>query len=80
MEQDTGYSDPTTAEEWQEAVDAAHAALVFDAARKYGFVTGGPGVKVERCEEILAAGAAQGLTPADDAVERFVFGLLEIGP
>lgn len=71
--------DPVTPEEWQEAVDAAHACLALDAARQYGFVTGGPTVVVHRCELILVAGRARGFTPRLDAVERFVEVLRDAG-
>lgn len=43
--------------EWQEAVDGAYALLALDAARRYGLITGGPGVNVGRCRQILAADA-----------------------
>lgn len=65
-------ADPVTREEWQEAVDAAYASSVLESARQYGLVAGGPRVDVDRCMEILERGAAQGVSPADDAVERFV--------
>lgn len=63
--------EPETDVDWQEAADAAHGALVLDAAREYGFVTGGPKVNVERCERVLSAAKTRGITPARDAVERF---------
>ena len=64
--------DPRTPQEWQEAVDIAHGALALDSARQYGLVRGGPGVWVERAEEILRLGAAKGYKPSPNAVERFV--------
>lgn len=63
---------PQTDGEWQDAVDAAEGALHLDSARKYGLVTGGPAVNVERCEEILRRGAHRGVAPRPGAVERFV--------
>jgi len=63
---------PVTPDEWQTAVDAAKALLVLDSARLYGLVTGGPGVNVKRCEEILYAGQQQGIQPRKDCVERLV--------
>jgi hypothetical protein len=65
-------NDPRTPEQWQDAVDAAEGALRLHAARMYGLVKGGPGVDVVRCVEILEAGRARGVTPAPDAVERFI--------
>ena len=64
--------DPATAEEWQEAVDAAHGMLLLDSARRYGLVSGGPKIDAGRCEEILRRGAERGMTPAPDAVERLI--------
>lgn len=64
--------DPVGTLEWQEAADAAHGALALDAARTYGFVSGGPKVDIVRCEEILRRAATLGITPAADAIERFI--------
>jgi hypothetical protein len=64
--------DPQTPAEWQDAVDAAHAALALESARMYGLVEGGPQVNVDRCVEIVDAGKERGVTPRDDAVERFI--------
>lgn len=72
--------DPVTPQEWQDAVDSAHACLALDSARIYGLVVGGPRVDVDRCDQILAAGRDRGFTPAADAVERFVAALVETAP
>lgn len=69
-------TEPVTAQDWQTAVDAAQGALALDAARKYGLVTGGPGVNVDRCEEILQRGRQLGYVPTKDTSERFVAGVL----
>jgi hypothetical protein len=66
--------EPTTPAEWQDAVDLAHGALALHSARLYGLVSGGPGVHVDRCEDILARGRERGIVPAPDAAERFVRG------
>lgn len=66
------HTDPVSREEWQDAADAAHGALTLEAARQYGLVTGGPGVNVGRCQEILRKARALGVTPAADAIERYV--------
>lgn len=71
---------PTTPEDWQLAVDAAKGALALDSARQYGFVTGGPTVNVDRCEEILREGAARGIRPSPDAVEAFAEACVEHEP
>ena len=64
--------EPQTEEEWQEAVDLAHAALSFDAAKQFGLLTGGPEVFTERCREILHRGAKRGTRPSKNAIARFV--------
>lgn len=64
--------DPETDAEFQDAVNAAEGALALASARAYGLVTGGPEINEDRCEEILAAGAARGIYPAKDAIETFV--------
>lgn len=63
---------PKTDEEWQAAVDGADACLWLDSARQYGLVTGGPTVKVRRCEEILKKGRARGIRPSPGNVVRVV--------
>lgn len=61
---------PQTPEQWQEAVDLAEFMLHLDAARKYGLLTGGPEINVDRCQEMLALGKRQGYTPSDGCVQR----------
>lgn len=63
---------PVTDDQWQDAVDAAHAMLMLEAARLYGLVTGGPEVNIERCVEILEDGQARGIHPRIDAVQRLI--------
>lgn len=57
--------DPTTAAEWQEAVDVAKTCLLIDSARGYGLIEGGPEVNVERCLEMIQRGEAIGVTPSE---------------
>jgi hypothetical protein len=71
---------PETDHEWQHLVDACEGALALDAARKYGLVWGGPKVNVDRCLELLLAGAARGYHPREDAPEHFVHELLSEQP
>jgi hypothetical protein len=66
---------PVTPAEWQEAVDIAHGALVLDAARLYGLVTGGPIVDVARCIEIIEQGRQRKIFPSHGAIERFAAAL-----
>lgn len=72
--------EPKTNGEWQDAVNLAEAALHLDSARKYGLVTGGPGVNVERCEEILKRGKALGILPQADCVEKFIAATMHSPP
>lgn len=72
--------DPRTPAEWQDAVDAAEFGLALESARMYGLVAGGPRVNCERCEDILAAGRARGITPATDAVERYTRAFAQESP
>ncbi|HWP59475.1 MAG TPA: hypothetical protein VNL14_16405 [Candidatus Acidoferrales bacterium] len=65
------HKDPQTREEWQEALDMASVLMLID-ARKYGLITGGPEVNVERCADVLRRGAARGYKPSADAVERLL--------
>ncbi|MFO0890968.1 MAG: hypothetical protein U0790_17725 [Isosphaeraceae bacterium] len=55
--------DPTTPEEWQNAVDTAEAFSQLHSAQCYGLVTG-PKVNIERCREILEQGRQLGITPS----------------
>lgn len=55
---------PQSPAEWQHAVDAAEFYLLFDSARQYGLVAGGPVINAERCSDLLIRGAALGYQPA----------------
>ena len=68
------YEEPLTLDQWQDAVDMAHGAMQFQAAKDYGLVTGGATVNVGLCEEILEKGARRRAGPRPDAVERFLAG------
>jgi len=74
--------EPKTRGEWQDAVDAAYVYSLIDSARKYGLVTGGPGVNVDRCEEILRRGKKRGVTPSRDwdYVERVLSEWTNVAP
>lgn len=66
-------TDPSTLEEWQNAVDAADELLKLDAARQYGLVRGGPEVDADRCWDLIHRAATHyDIEPAEDAVERFI--------
>lgn len=70
-------ADPQTPEQWQHAVDLAYSYLLFDSARQYGLVTGGPTVRTKRCEEILQAGRARGISPAPASIDRCIDSILK---
>lgn len=55
--------DPHTPHEWQQAADAADFLLLLDAAQQYGLITGGEGVHVDRCTQILERAADRGIFP-----------------
>lgn len=65
--------DPQTPEQWQEAMDAAHAVVLVEAARRLGFIAGGPTVNLERCAEILAGGKDRGYSAERTGVYDFLF-------
>lgn len=56
-------NDPTKPEEWAAAVDAADFCLLIDSAQQYGLIEGGDNVNVDRCAELLNAGADRGVFP-----------------
>jgi hypothetical protein len=57
--------DPESPPEWRAAAACADALLHLDAARQYGLVTGGPGVDVDRCLDLLARAKARGIEPTE---------------
>lgn len=69
--------EPQTDAEWQDAVNAAEACLLLESARRYGLVTGGPGVDVDRCEHILAGGRARQIVPTDAGVDAQILALIQ---
>lgn len=64
--------EPRTRDQWQEAVNLAEVCLLIDSGRKYGLLTGGPEVNVERCLEILRGGKARGIVPEQQAIDRIL--------
>lgn len=56
---------PRTDAQWQEAVNLAHAFLLIESAKRYGLITGGPTVNVDRCAELLRMGEARGFRPKE---------------
>jgi hypothetical protein len=64
--------EPQTAEEWQEAVDAAVGLRAVADCKMYGLIEGGPNIDVGRCDEILALGEARGVRPSKPAQDLAV--------
>jgi hypothetical protein len=67
--------EPQTPEEWQEAVNAAAGARAVADCKLYGLLVGGPNINVRRCDQILARGRKQGITPShpiDELAVAFV--------
>lgn len=66
-------NDPITPEDWQAAADAADFLLLVDSAQQYGLITGGEGVNVDRCHELLSGAADRGIFPSSlDGRRRWV--------
>jgi hypothetical protein len=63
---------PVTTQQWQDAVDAAHALLTLEHAHIYGLILGGPTVNVERCVELIEDGQTRGIRPRIETVSRLV--------
>lgn len=49
---------------------------LLDASRRYGLVSGGPGVDLDRCDRLLREGARRGFRPArhEQLVARYLKG------
>lgn len=50
-----------TDDELRDAAVQASALILIQSAKDYGFVTGGPEIDVDRCEEAIAAARERGL-------------------
>ena len=66
--------DPANWHEWHEAIVAAEVMLRIDAARRYGLITGGPAVDVERCRELIARGRAAGHVATEQDIDAALAG------
>jgi hypothetical protein len=75
--------DPQTPEDWRRAAVLATVALLFDAARQYGLIVGGPVIDTDRCEDLITRAKAQGIVPTDAevsaATDEFIRGLARGG-
>jgi hypothetical protein len=67
---------PTEPEELRELALAAEVYLRIDSARLYGFISGGPVINVERCEETLAVAREHGITYTEADIEHATRGIL----
>ncbi len=64
--------DPKTPAEWRVAAAFAQACLAIDSARQYGLITGGPGVNVGRCLEVLERAKARDVVPTRKEIDAAV--------
>lgn len=64
--------DPQTPEQWRMAAAMAQACIVLDAARQYGLVTGGPGVNLNRCLEVVARAKARDIVPSEAEIDQAI--------
>jgi hypothetical protein len=62
--------EPQTPAEWNEAAALAEVMLDIDAARRYGLITGGPKINVERCRAIIRDARAQGIVSTAATINR----------
>lgn len=69
--------EPSTGAEWREAVDAAYAAVLIDAAVGLGLLGDGPRVDMVRCRRLILLGGEMGFSPRRDPVVQIVVGLIE---
>lgn len=60
---------PSTASEWQEAVDLAAGLRMIADCKMYGLLEGGGDIDVARCDAMLARGAERGVRPSRPVVE-----------
>jgi hypothetical protein len=58
------------ADKLRAAAIVAEVWLRFDSATKYGFITGGPKVNVDRCEEVIGQAHAAGHMWTEDEVRQ----------
>jgi hypothetical protein len=61
---------PQTPAEWNEAAALAEVMLDIDTARRYGLITGGPEINVERCRAIIRDARAQGIVSTATTINR----------
>jgi hypothetical protein len=82
MNRETGSpapNEPSTDVEWQEAVDAAYAAVLIDAAVSLGLLEAGPRIDLSRCLQLIRRGKGLGFSPQRAAVVR-VIAVMVSGP
>ncbi len=72
-------NEPSTETEWQEAVDAAYAAALIDAAVRLGLLESGPRIDLRRCRQLLQSGKGRGFTPRKEEVVGIIASLVS-GP
>jgi hypothetical protein len=63
---------PRGADEWQECVDACHAALLLDSMYQYGLITPEPKLNLPRCQWLLNVGKYKGFIPNEENVLKIL--------
>lgn len=69
-------NEPSTDAEWQEAVDAAYATALIEAAVRLGLLEAGPRIDLGRCLQFILRGRGMDFTPRKDEVVRIIAGLV----
>lgn len=64
--------DPTTDDEWQDAVDAAAAALAIRDAHEYLFESPSTAAHLRLCRKVVEAGRDRGIAANPEVVKRAV--------
>lgn len=67
--------DPSSPEEWREAVNLSYAMLVLDLAISRGFIEG-PGANKSRCLDLLRRGRSKGYLPQESEAAAALFGMV----
>lgn len=68
---------PTTKQEWQEAIDAADAMLTLNAAIVFDLVDIPAQVDIRRCMHTISEGRERGMQPRREKLEEHLIGALD---
>ncbi len=68
---DSPHKDPETPKAWQDSVDYANGALMFEKFRMCGMFESDLNIPIDRCIEILERGKELGYSPSNQSIEVF---------